>query len=239
MFMILKSVKKTLGERNVGRFEYFLKRRSADSWGGPFNGQKYRQKIYLELFEKLRFESIVETGTFRGTTTLFMAQSGASIYTVEANPRNYGFAAMRLLQHRNSIHLYEGDSRGFLTQLAKDATFPKSNVFFYLDAHWKDDLPLKEELQIIFSAWREAVVMVDDFKVPDSSYTYDDYGPGKTLNLEYLEAVRQKLQLYTFFPSVKPELETGSKRGCIVLTDNDIVKNTINGIELLYEYKTI
>jgi hypothetical protein len=41
-----------------------------------------------------------------------------------------------------------------------------SPLFFYLDAHWNEDLPLAEEIDLIFSRSPCAVVMIDDFEVP-------------------------------------------------------------------------
>jgi hypothetical protein len=58
--------------------------------------------------------------------------------------------------------------------LAARLDFPKSKVFFYLDAHCGWEAPLVEELKIIFTKWTEAVVMVDDFQVPGTDYVYDD-----------------------------------------------------------------
>jgi hypothetical protein len=39
------------------------------------------------------------------------------------------------------------------------------SLFVYLDAHWNDDLPLAEELEIVFGACPNAIVMIDDFNV--------------------------------------------------------------------------
>jgi hypothetical protein len=122
-----------------------------------------------------------------------------------------------------------------LRDLAANVQFPKSKVFFYLDAHWQEHLPLAEELEIIFTSWREAVVMVDDFKVPGSDYAYDDYGPGKALTLEYLDRLRH-LELTPFFPAVPSELETGLKRGSVVLCREAIVTERLSRIESLTIY---
>ena len=100
--------------------------------------------------------------------------------------------------------------------LANNEQFPKSKVFFYLDAHWGEHLPLKEEIEVIFTNWNAPVVMVDDFQVPGTDYGYDDYGPGKVLNMSYLEPI-QHLQLHAFFPAAEAKQETGAKRGCVVL----------------------
>jgi len=50
--------------------------------------------------------------------------------------------------------------------------------------------PLRDELEIIFNSWSNSVVMVDDFQVPGTEYGYDDYGPGRVLNITYLEPLR-------------------------------------------------
>jgi hypothetical protein len=68
--------------------------------------------------------------------------------------------------------LFDGPLRGFAGR----------TILFYLDAHWNDDLPLEEELELIFSVHPHAVVMIDDFQVPDDpGYQFDEYGPGKAL----------------------------------------------------------
>jgi hypothetical protein len=52
-------------------------------------------------------------------------------------------------------------------------------VFFYLDAHWYDDV-LAEEFDLIAEHWARYVVMIDDFVVPhDPGYEYDTYAAGR------------------------------------------------------------
>ena len=103
-------------------------------------------------------------------------------------------------------------------QRAAGAAAGKSeSVFAYLDAHWEEDLPLAQELEIIASNWSHAVVMIDDFRVPgDEGYGYDDYGPGKALTADYLPfgALTDWSILY---PLAASEEETGARRGCCVL----------------------
>ncbi len=187
------------------------------SWGGPFNAQTFRQQIFLELIRNIEFSAIVETGTFRGTTTEYLHESsGVPVYTVEEIPRYYGYAKARFLLN-GKIIVRRGDSRKFLMKIAGKSRLAQRSVFFYLDAHGNEYLPLREEMEIIFDNWRDAVVMIDDFKVPgDDLYDYDDYGIGKVLSLEYLDSLSH-LKLEAFFPAMSAELETGQKRGCVVL----------------------
>ena len=223
---------KLLGEKNVGYLDYLLKPQLKESWEGPFNGQHYRQRIFLDIMNRVAFKAIVETGTFRGTTTEFLATFGLPVYTVELNARFYAYSTLRLFRQRHNIHRYQGDSPTFLRGLTHDEEFPKSKVFFYLDAHWGEDLPLREEIEVIFTNWNRTVVMVDDFQVPGADYGYDDYGPGKVLNMSYLEPI-QDLQLHAFFPAAEVNQETGAKRGCVVLCRDEALKNALSEINTL------
>lgn len=205
-------------EMMLGRLDYYLKPSLKTKQGGPFNGQEFRSKIFNELVDRMNFSLIVETGTFRGVTTKYMCRkSGLPVYTAEVNPRFYSFACTRLRKDQNA-HLYNMDSREFLEKLVRDGLLEGNDALFYLDAHWGEDLPLLDELRIIFEKSPAAVVMIDDFKVPgDADYGYDDYGAGKSLSLEYIEPAVQKYGLTAFFPARPADAETGVKRGCVVL----------------------
>jgi hypothetical protein len=230
--MIKQLARACLGDRNIGRLEFLLLPRSGDVLGGPLNGQEFRRRMFREILEAIDCEAIVETGTFRGSTTDFFATFGPPVYSVEVNPRHAAFASMRLAKKRDRVHLFEGSSPTFLRGLTTDPAFPRSNVFFYLDAHWFEHLPLAEELEIIYGAWPDAVVMVDDFKVPGTSYAYDDYGPGKALTPEYLEPLRH-LGLVSYFPAAAAEQETGLRRGSVVLCHDPAVSKRLAALPTL------
>jgi hypothetical protein len=226
-----------LGAKNIGRLDYLLRRQSKNPWEGPFNGQSFRQRIYSDIMDRGNFKAIVETGTFRGTTTEFFARAGLPVYSVEIDLREHGFASQRLSHLRDRVHLFHGNSPEFLQSLARNSAFPKSNVFFYLDAHVQSaqvyhEAPVVEELEIIFTNWTEAVVMIDDFEVPGTAYSHIDYGPGRVLNLAYLEPVNY-LRLFAFFPVLGPEEETGAKRGWVVLCREDAINKILSGIRNL------
>jgi predicted O-methyltransferase YrrM len=182
-----------------------------------FNGQMCRKRIFADVIAAIAVDAIVETGTWLGNTTGYMAEtSQAPVYSCDLDPRFHAIAKMRLAQ-MEGIHLHLSDSRQFLRDLTDGALTDRS-VFFYLDAHWTDDLPLLEELELIATHWRRFVVMVDDFKVPgDPGYGYDDYGSGRALVLETLEASLAKYELVAYFPAASSQEETGRRRGSILL----------------------
>jgi hypothetical protein len=180
-----------------------------------------RQHLVRELMKVIDVAAVVETGTYRGTTTEFLWQiTGKTVYSAESEPRYYEYARKRFSQNA-SVILSLSDSRQFLQDLAADVAVPKEDVFFYLDAHWGPDLPLREELQLITRHWRNCIIMIDDFEVPDDpGYGFDDYGEGRSLTAGYIphSKIRQGEVLY---PSLPSSLETGARRGCAMLVESE------------------
>lgn len=93
---------------------------------------------------------------------------------------------------------------------------PKDDVFFYLDAHQPGNVPLSDELDLIFRNWQQPVVMIDDFEVPgDPGYGFNEYGPGQRFGTELFSATSRTYSY--FYPATSSGEETGYRRGCILL----------------------
>jgi hypothetical protein len=206
---------------------------------GPFNGQRGRIRIFTRIVDCLPIEIIIETGTFRGTTTLFLRHaSGLPVHTVEASRRNFYFARRRF-EFEDGIRAQCGDSRAFLEELGHDSNATNRPAFFYLDAHWQEDLPLSEELSIITKYWNQPVLMLDDFQVPDDpGYSYDDYGPDRRLSIGYLpDAFLRDFRL--FWPRLAGVAETGHRRGYVVAARRGWMADSLAAIPHLREIETI
>ena len=218
------------------RLEYHFDSSLGKEFGGPFNGQRFRQEMFADLVRAVPFNAIVETGTFRGVTTAFIAaRTSAPIFTVESEPRFYHFARLNLKKHVK-VQVTLGDSRAFLNGLVENEAVPKDKVFFYLDAHWNEDLPLQEEVRLIADNWSQVVIMIDDFEVPgDADYRFDDYGDGKRLSLDYLGSDLLS-QWRIYFPAGRGSDDTGIKRGCIVLASKGL-RNEVDQIPSLRPYE--
>lgn len=193
--------------------------RKGSAWGGPMNGQKGRQDLVSVLLELRRPTAIVETGTYFGETTKYLSSIGnVDVWSCESQSAYYLRARARF-RHNSAIHLTRSDSRDFLQALAGNVNFSHERIFFYLDAHWSKDLPLREELDIILHTWRTAWVLIDDFQVPDDpGYGYDDYGPQARLTLDYLRIPEGWVP---FFPVIPSSAETGARRGCVLVAPSN------------------
>ncbi|MBN1403101.1 MAG: hypothetical protein JW942_01360 [Opitutales bacterium] len=181
-----------------------------------FNGQSKRKAIVQAILDGVGIGACVETGTFRGDTAEWLVLRHRRVFSVELNPELRPHLEARFADS-SGVHLFFGDSRRFLAQLLENPRCPLQGVFFYLDAHWFADLPLREELAFIVSNWRRSVIMVDDFEVPgDSGYGYDVYPGIGALNQEYLRT-RSGPALHWFWPSEPSSSEDGARRGCAVI----------------------
>lgn len=221
--------RRLLSEKALGAIDYYRNPQHGAAWGGPFNGQSGRQRLFSGIMASVDPPALVETGTYLGTTTEFLAGFGKPVFTVEGDPRAYGFAKARLRKQRN-VTLVHDDSRAALRRWCDGSlrSFADATLVFYLDAHWNEDLPLADELDIIFSHCPAAIVMIDDFQVPfDAGYAYDDYGPGKVLIANYIAPPVAKYELQAFYPTTPSVAESGLRRGCVVLT-----KGRIHGVAL-------
>jgi len=233
--MIKNFVRQVVGEPIAGFLDYYRYPERRGAWGGPFNAQEFRMALFDELMQRLPPLAIVETGTHLGTTTEYLAATGRPVFTIERDQRIYGFAKARLRKHRN-VTLLQGDSRRTLSQLLEGplASLAGETLFFYLDAHWEGDLPLAQELDIIFSRCPNALVMVDDFQVPhDPGYGYDEYGPDSMLTADYIAAAVGAHGLAGFYPSIAAIHESGARRGCIILARMAVHGNALASIPLL------
>ena len=228
------AVPRIIGERQFGAAQY-LRDRLRGHWGEElaFNGQPGRQRLFLDLARAIRFDEIIETGTFRGDTTAFMARrTGLPVFTCESSPRHFGYSQARFAFSRK-IRIAHSDSRIFLRAHLGGEDDDVATTFAYLDAHWGTDLPLFAETRILLARSARIVVMIDDFEVPDDpGYGFDSYGPAATLNLDYLR-LTELPAVQIFFPALRSIEEGGARRGCVVLAQEGPMTEAVATLESL------
>jgi hypothetical protein len=223
-----KYISKLIGNGKVkGILDYIFMFKKFSKYLGntAFNGQELRQKIYYDILKFCDIKLIIETGSFRGATTeFFIKSSPVNIYSCEISSRYFIFTRLRFLGQKR-LKLYNSNSVEFLEAVSNNPDATRHITFFYLDAHWEDNLPLFEELKMILKKWDKAVIMIDDFKVDgDSGYGFDNYGINKVLELKYIAPLLS--QFNVFFP-ISSTKETGNKRGSVILTNDMILTSQI------------
>jgi hypothetical protein len=210
-----------------------------EGFGGPFNGQQRRIEAVRDLFARVTFTAVVETGTYRATTTLFLRSlTTAPIVTIEASSRYFHYARRRL-RHADDISLIAGDSAEVLRWLAHDPARLAGPTFFYLDAHWMTVLPLRGELAAIVDAWPDHAILIDDFRVAgDDGYAFDDYGSGDALDLSILTSLRER-PLVLYWPASPSVAETGARRGWCIVASAGAVDDSIRASTMVRRAGTL
>ena len=151
-----------------------------DAWA-MFNVDGLLTDRLLRYRMKHQFACAVETGTFRGNTTVGLARLFPKVFTIEMAAELYAEAKARFIHYPNVTALL-GNSPEILQQILPELDYP---LFAYLDAHWGDYWPLRDELTILLSVKKPKLIMIHDFQVPGRDFGYDSY-KGRPCNLDYL-----------------------------------------------------
>jgi hypothetical protein len=208
----------------AARLDYTLSPDKRRTMLGPFNGQFIRQKIFLTLNARLDFQAVFETGSYRGDTTVFLAeQVSCPVRSCELLSFIYELAVLRLDEFARSgarraaeVTLDNLDSRAFLRRRLPELA-PGAPLFCYLDAHCTGELPIAAECALILEHGPPTVIMIDDVDVPDDpGFRPVGLRPGDFVGLADLAPVFHRFD-GAFFPTSSAE-ETGMRRGSLLLT---------------------
>lgn len=181
--------------------------------GSPFNGDEKMQDEFLALKVKYGISTVIETGTYKADTTLWLAEHFDIVYTVEVNETYHQIAEQRLAGIKN-VSLSLGDSVEFLNDI-KDACGPDSIVF--LDAHWYKN-PLLGELEVLARNGCKPVLIIHDFFNPEHpEYQFDKY-PAQQVEYtwDYVKAHVEKIYGADGYEKYYNRESTGQpKIGCL------------------------
>jgi predicted O-methyltransferase YrrM len=225
--------------RSYPKFSILIRRLRAMASGRPyfFNRQRIRLRVFREIDARIPFENYIETGTYLGMTTRFLAQTaqrrGAHVHSCEIS-EDYFAIARRTAGHLKNVRLHHGDSVEFLRALSPKIS--SASNFIYLDAHWYDYLPLRDELSLLAN-WPRSVVMIDDFKVPgDEGFAWDRYDDAREICLRYIEGCIGSSPVY--FPNYPSHQEgTGIARGYCVIPMSAADAEVLDSVPLLKRFK--
>jgi len=140
----------------------------------------------------------IETGTYLGRTTEWLAGFEKSVITIEAQPFLARFVANRL-RSKTNVRVIQGLSEVIFADLLPQLS---GSVSFWLDGHFSagitglglSNTPIRRELSLIEDyrgRLEEVTVLVDDFRCFGSSLNDHSGYPPKTELVDW--AVRNKL----------------------------------------------
>src|SRR5690349_19183476 len=101
----------------AGPYRFYMNLTSGRGWGAFHHDPIYKRTV-LDLLEALPFTSFVETGTYRGYSTEYVAMNRPQlpVFTSEVLESTYRVARSALRRYRN-ITQYLGSSDAFIRDL--------------------------------------------------------------------------------------------------------------------------
>lgn len=178
-----------------------------------FNEDTFLQKSYNDLVLKHLPDVLLETGTYHGKTTQYLASFNLPVITTEINESFYRIAQNNLQQFKNVLMLL-GDSPTLLT--SNFHLIENKKVLAFLDSHWLNDKVLEKELTLLKKLSVPPIVLIHDFFVPNKDFGYDTYSDGRYDYVTYKSFFDELYGENRYDYSYNQEA-TGSRRGVIFL----------------------
>lgn len=132
----------------------------------PFANDDRLKALVLHLLDT-GCTMFVETGTYKGQTSAWVAQNWTgggrtAVLTCEIDMELHS-ALRPLLEREPRIGSWLMPSPAFLWMVHDMAG---AEPLIFLDAHWRDDWPLLDEIKAIGEHYDRAIVIIHDFVVP-------------------------------------------------------------------------
>lgn len=182
-----------------------------------FNAAPEIGSIITFLKKNYEIDTVVETGTFQGNTTIFFSYLFDDVHTIELNPITHEMAKNKFLNYKN-VTCHKGSSDLVLKSLLPQLKDKK--ILFYLDACWNKYWPLLREIEEIGKTHKDnCIIVVDDVKVPNRDDVPFDKHEDVDCSYEHIKEKVQsafsKHSVHYLIPSKKE-----SKAKLIILPEN-------------------
>jgi len=122
-----------------------------------------------EKYPEYKYNTFIETGTWKGETIFGVEEYFDRLYTIEIKKELY--QAAKDSYKGDKITFINGDSSFEIEKLVKNLD---DNVIFFLDGHWskmdtgmgEKEIPLIEEIQAINKYFKKAaIIIIDDLRL--------------------------------------------------------------------------
>ncbi|MFB7260722.1 hypothetical protein ACFCXH_00945 [Streptomyces nojiriensis] len=177
--------------------------------GGPFGFDISKAVMVDDLISAYRCDGLVETGSFLGDTSVYLARTYGDIplWTCDIDP-----VFSQVAGHRLSSYPHARCEATDSPTLVEEANARFTRPLYYLDAHWEQEWPLSRELAAI----THGIVIIDDFDIGHHRFSFDTY-QGRACGPEMLRPLVDTLPVYyTLSPEAAtpfPVLQVGRRSG--------------------------
>ena len=161
------------------------------------------EALVNHIMKTLKPDRFVETGTHMAWTLMYMAKRYPSlpIFSVEIDGEYYSRSVHNCKPYPN-VKLYHGSSPNFLNLIYFDV-LKDGLTLFWLDAHWWDPVPLRDECKIVATLDRY-VCLLDDFACDNPRFGGDVFAGEHENNLQYVADIMGKRCFRPNYESLPP-----------------------------------
>lgn len=179
-----------------------------------FSGDKFFKQHIEELIIDHKINTVIETGTYKGDTSLGLSSMVPNVVTIEINDKYFHEAKENLLD-RNNVTQLLGDAPDIIDRNMKSFRGP---LLFFLDSHWYKN-PLLAELQVIAKHGIKPIIIIHDMQNPnDPTMGYDSYPEqGIEYNWDYVKDAVEKIYGSDGYSKYYNKYATGSRRGILYI----------------------
>lgn len=180
-----------------------------------FNRDIYLQKKFIDIKKFFDIDTVIETGTYQGNTTLWLSKNFKTVYTIECNAQYFNDAFSKIGQVPN-IKMELGESPKFLQNVLPSIDENKTIIF--LDAHWYSN-PVLKELNAIKDSGKKPIIAIHDFMVPGHPELGYDVYPNQNIvyNWEWIENYINNIYGKNGYTKEYNSKATGAMRGCVFI----------------------
>jgi len=183
-----------------------------------FEGDTYIASTIAAFVRARGVRSVVETGTCTGKSTAALAMMDVKVHSIEID-KGYFDKAKEHLQGFDNVGLHQGNSPDVMRMLLPRLPRP---ILFYLDAHWHNYWPLRDELRSIavsgpdITPLDDSIIVIHDFKNPHvPTLGYDTYD-GRDLDWKHVEDIIE--EIYPSGYAYKHNTQAhGARRGVVYI----------------------
>lgn len=178
-----------------------------------FSRDEVMQAKFLELVKKHGIKSVIETGTYKGQTTEFLAAHVEKVVTIEAS-RTYYDECDRLDSLPNVTRMLGSSA----DRMAHAIQYTEAPRLYFLDAHWQAYNPLLGELFAIANSGEEPVIIIHDFLVPHCpSLGYDMYTADIPIGMDLVRPSLLAIYKNNAVISFNDDSAGGARRGALIV----------------------
>lgn len=195
----------------------------------PFNEDVHMESEFLYLRDTFDIQHVVETGTYHGITTTWLAKHFDHVYTTEINDGFYAIAQTRFVNEGcdDKIRSYCMNSVEALPKIIDVIRAKGGNALFFLDAHWYQNPLIGELHQLSIAGYKPSVICIHDMMNPqDPSMGYDVYPDQNiTYNYEFVKNVLEDVYGKDGFKHYFNKEATGARRGALFVLKTETNHN--------------